>query len=39
MEADLACGETVHLRTAERLAPGDEVRLGVPPDRVLAYAR
>jgi putative spermidine/putrescine transport system ATP-binding protein len=39
VEADLACGETVHFRTPERLAPGDEVRLGVPPERVLAYAR
>ena len=39
VEADLPGGETVHFRTPERLAPGDEVRLGVPPDRVLAYAR
>jgi putative spermidine/putrescine transport system ATP-binding protein len=39
VEADLPGGETVHFRTPERLAPGDPVRLGVPADRVLAYAR
>jgi putative spermidine/putrescine transport system ATP-binding protein len=37
VEADLAGGQTVHFRTAERLAPGDDVKLGVPADRVLAY--
>jgi putative spermidine/putrescine transport system ATP-binding protein len=39
VEADLAGGGTVHFRTPERLAPGDPVRIGVPPERVLAYAR
>jgi putative spermidine/putrescine transport system ATP-binding protein len=39
VEADLPGGETVHFRTPERLAPGDPVRLGVPAERVLAYAR
>jgi putative spermidine/putrescine transport system ATP-binding protein len=37
VEADLTGGQTVHFRTAERLAPGDDVKLGVPADRVLAY--
>ena len=39
VEADLAGGGTVHFRTPERLAPGDPVKIGVPPERVLAYAR
>ena len=39
VEADLAGGGTVHFRTPERLVPGDPVRIGVPPERVLAYAR
>jgi putative spermidine/putrescine transport system ATP-binding protein len=39
VEADLAGGGTVHFRTPDRLAPGEPVQLGVPPERVLAYAR
>jgi putative spermidine/putrescine transport system ATP-binding protein len=38
VEARLPGGQELHLRTTGRLAPGDEVRLTVPPERVLVFA-
>jgi putative spermidine/putrescine transport system ATP-binding protein len=31
-------GQPLHLRTGTRLAPGDSVTVGVPPERVLVFA-
>ena len=39
VEARLSGGQALHVRTTSRLAPGDEVRLAVPPERVLVFAR
>jgi putative spermidine/putrescine transport system ATP-binding protein len=39
VEAILTGGQRLHVRTASRLAPGDTVRLSVPPERVLVFAR
>ncbi|MGH8889430.1 MAG: ABC transporter ATP-binding protein [Acidothermaceae bacterium] len=36
-QARLVDGQVIHLKSLERLAPGDSVRLAVPPDRVLVY--
>jgi putative spermidine/putrescine transport system ATP-binding protein len=38
VEARLAGGQPLHVRTASRLAPGDAVRLTVPAERVLVFA-
>ncbi|HEV8557203.1 MAG TPA: ABC transporter ATP-binding protein [Actinophytocola sp.] len=38
VEARLSGGLALHVRTTSRLAPGDEVRLAVPPERVLVFA-
>jgi putative spermidine/putrescine transport system ATP-binding protein len=38
VEARLPSGQELHLRTTGRLAPGDEVRLTVPAERVLVFA-
>ena len=38
VEARLPGGQAVHLRTDDRLAPGDAVRLRVPVERVLVFA-
>ncbi|MPZ81341.1 MAG: ATP-binding cassette domain-containing protein [Actinophytocola sp.] len=38
VEAKLPGGEALHVRTGSRLAPGDEVTLHVPPERVLVFA-
>ncbi|NUT49520.1 MAG: ABC transporter ATP-binding protein [Saccharothrix sp.] len=38
VEARLPGGRAVHLRTTDRLAPGDPVRLRVPVERVLVFA-
>jgi putative spermidine/putrescine transport system ATP-binding protein len=38
VQARLPSGLAVHVRTTSRLAPGDEVRLTVPPERVLVFA-
>jgi putative spermidine/putrescine transport system ATP-binding protein len=38
VEARLSGGPALHVRTTSRLAPGDEVRLAVPPERVLVFA-
>ena len=38
VEARLPGGRAVHLRTTDRLAPGDAVRLRVPVERVLVFA-
>jgi putative spermidine/putrescine transport system ATP-binding protein len=32
-----ADGTSLHLRTTERLAPGDQVAIAVPPERVLVF--
>jgi putative spermidine/putrescine transport system ATP-binding protein len=37
-QARLRDGQVIHLKSLERLAPGDAVRLAVPPDRVLVYS-
>jgi putative spermidine/putrescine transport system ATP-binding protein len=37
VEAVLAGGQRLHVRTTSRLAPGDSVRLGVPRERVLVF--
>jgi putative spermidine/putrescine transport system ATP-binding protein len=39
VEARLEGGQALHVRTTSRLAPGDDVRLAVPPERVLVFAR
>jgi putative spermidine/putrescine transport system ATP-binding protein len=39
VEARLSSGQALHVRTTSRLAPGDEVRLAVPAERVLVFAR
>ena len=39
VEARTREGQRLHVRTVERLAPGDEVTLSVEPDKLLAYAR
>ncbi|GAB2960613.1 ABC transporter ATP-binding protein [Saccharothrix stipae] len=38
VEARLPGGRAVHVRTTDRLAPGDAVRLRVPVERVLVFA-
>jgi putative spermidine/putrescine transport system ATP-binding protein len=38
VQARLPSGLAVHVRTTSRLAPGDEVRFTVPPERVLVFA-
>ncbi|MFL6073690.1 MAG: ABC transporter ATP-binding protein [Mycobacteriales bacterium] len=38
VQARLSGGQEIHFRTHERLAPGDNVRLSVPPERVLVFA-
>jgi ABC-type Fe3+/spermidine/putrescine transport system ATPase subunit len=38
VEARLPGGEVLHVRTDSRLAPGDDVLFGVPPERVLVFA-
>jgi ABC-type sugar transport system ATPase subunit len=38
VQARLADGAALHLRTESRLAPGDSVTLAVPADRVLVFA-
>jgi len=38
VEARLPGGETLHVRAESRLAPGDDVLLHVPRDRVLVFA-
>jgi putative spermidine/putrescine transport system ATP-binding protein len=37
VEVKLAGGQRLHVRTTSRLAPGDEVTLTVPPERVLVF--
>ena len=37
VEAKLAGGQRLHVRSASRLAPGDEVTLAVAPERVLVF--
>jgi putative spermidine/putrescine transport system ATP-binding protein len=38
VQARLSDGQEIHFRTHERLAPGDNVKLSVPPERVLVFA-
>lgn len=38
VQVRLAGGQQLHVRTESRLAPGDRVRLRVPPERVLVFA-
>jgi len=38
VQARLADGTALHVRTESRLAPGDSVVLAVPEDRVLVFA-
>jgi putative spermidine/putrescine transport system ATP-binding protein len=38
VQARLDRGDELHFRCTERLAPGDEVDVGAPPDRVLVFA-
>ncbi len=38
MEARLKNGGQLHVRTNERLAPGDTIRLKVPVERVLVFS-
>ncbi|GGO56496.1 ABC transporter ATP-binding protein [Streptomyces lasiicapitis] len=37
VQARLSDGQALHLRTRERLAPDDEVRVAAPPERVLVF--
>lgn len=39
VEAHTPDGQRLHVRTVERLAPGDEVTLSVSPETLLAYPR
>jgi putative spermidine/putrescine transport system ATP-binding protein len=39
VEVRTDAGRALHLRTDQRLAPGDAVTLTIPPDRLLVYAR
>jgi putative spermidine/putrescine transport system ATP-binding protein len=38
VQARLDRGDELHFRTTERLAPGDKVDVGAPPERVLVFA-
>jgi putative spermidine/putrescine transport system ATP-binding protein len=38
IQARTAAGDRLHLRAPTRLAPGDRVRVSVPPERVLVFA-
>ncbi|HEX6444483.1 MAG TPA: ABC transporter ATP-binding protein [Streptosporangiales bacterium] len=38
VQARLDRGDELHFRTTERLAPGDKVHVGAPPERVLVFA-
>jgi putative spermidine/putrescine transport system ATP-binding protein len=38
IQARTASGEALHIRAGSRLAPGDQVTVSVPPERVLVFA-